>query len=206
MTARSRYGLLLIDIQQGFDHPTHWGKSRSTPDFERNVALLLEKFRANVEPGNIFHVCHHSSSPTSPLHPVRGNVAYQPYAAPQPDEPTFSKNVNSAFIGTDLEKAIRGRKITDLVVIGLTTDHCVSTTVRMAANLGVASARDEQNPGRILLVKDATATYEKTMDGHAYPAELVHSVHLASLDKEFCEVVSYLDLAEEMEQVWKVRR
>ncbi|KAB2574507.1 putative isochorismatase family protein [Lasiodiplodia theobromae] len=197
MATHFRYGLLLIDIQQGFDHPTHWGKSRSTPDFETNVASILDTFRAKVEPGDIFHVCHHSTSAASPLHPVRGNVAFQPYAAPRPDEPVFSKSVNSGFIGTNLEKAIRERKITTLVVVGLTTDHCVSTTVRMAANLHVVSDINELNPGRILLIKDATATYEKTIDGKSYDAELVHSVHLASLNNEFCEVMTTSEMISE---------
>lgn len=191
MPSTPRFGLLLIDLQQGFDHPTHWGKSRSTPNLEENISLLLKSFRKAVEPGSIFHVRHHSLSPTSPLH---RNVAFQPYATPQPGEPTFSKNVNSSFIGTNLESAIRERAITHLVVAGLTTDHCVSTSVRMAANLGVVE-------GRILLVKDATATYEKAIDGRTFDAELVHSVNLASLNGEFCEVVSTSGVIRELEQV-----
>ncbi|OJD33803.1 isochorismatase [Diplodia corticola] len=189
---RPRHGLLLIDIQQGFDHPPHAGTPRSTPDFETNVAQLLALYRATAEPGDIFHVCHHSTSASSPLHPSRGHVGFQPYAAPLPGEPTFSKNVNSGFIGTGLEAAIRARGVTDLVVVGLTTDHCVSTTVRMAANLGVV-------PGRIRLVRDATAAYERSVDGRTHDAELVQSVHLASLNEEFCELVSTADLIREME-------
>ncbi|KAL1622626.1 hypothetical protein SLS56_008673 [Neofusicoccum ribis] len=194
----ARYGLVLVDIQQGFDHPTHWGKSRSTPEFESNIAKLLDAFRSAVEPASIFHVCHHSTLPDSPLHPVNGNAAFQPYATPHSGESTFAKSVNSAFIGTSLEAAVRERSITDLVIVGLTTDHCVSTTVRMAANLGVVSGAAESSDGRILLVKDATATYEKSFAGKTYDAETVHSVHLTSLNGEFCEVVTTEDVLREL--------
>ncbi|KAF4306337.1 putative isochorismatase family protein [Botryosphaeria dothidea] len=192
-TASPRYGLLLIDIQQGFNHPTHWGNSRSTPGFESNIIKLLEAFRAVVEPGSIFHVRHHSTDPSSALHPTEGNAAFQPYATPQPGELTFTKNVNSGFIGTNLEAAIRERQITDLVIVGLTTDHCVSTTTRMAANLGVVGE------GRILLVKDATATYGKSFERQTFDAETLHTIHLASLNEEFCEVVGTDSVIQEME-------
>lgn len=94
----------------------------------------------------------------------------------------MSKSVNSAFIGTRLEDEIRASDIRRLVICGLTTDHCVSTTVRMAANLGVVDTR--VNPGQILLVGDGTAAFNKG----SYNADLVHQVHLASLDGEFCRV------------------
>lgn len=81
-------------------------------------------------------------------------VAFQPCAAPSPGEIVFTKNVSSAFVGTDLEQTIRDRGITELVVAGMTTDGCVSTSVRMAANLGV-------KPERVVLRSDATAMYER---------------------------------------------
>ncbi|KAK5987038.1 putative isochorismatase family protein [Cladobotryum mycophilum] len=162
---RSDYGLLLIDIQQGFNHPSHWGSKRSTPNFEENVAKLLAAFR-EVAPQNIFHVCHHSTLPHSPLHPSNGAVDFQPYAAPLPSELTFPKHKNSGFVGTNLDAAIRERKITNLVVCGLMTEHCVSSTLRNAADLGVVDGVDgEDSKGRILLVQDATGSYDTTFGG-----------------------------------------
>ena len=49
----------------------------------------------------------------------------------------MTKGVNSAFIGTQLEEILKESEVRTLVIAGLTTDHCVSTTTRMAANLGV---------------------------------------------------------------------
>jgi len=147
---------------------------------------------------HIIHVCHHSTSADSPLHPSQPGVAFEAYAAPWDGEPVFSKSVNSAFIGTGLEILVREKGIRRLVVAGLTTDHCVSTTVRMAANLRVVG-----EGGEVVLVGDATAAHEKRLAlgpgrGEVVDAETVQSVHLASLNGEFCRVVSTEEALAEM--------
>lgn len=192
--------LLLIDIQKGFDHRTHWGVSRSTPQFEDNVARLLATFRRlraknyvqeHKRSPLIVHVYHRSLDPRSPLNPQNEDgMEFMYFAEPQADELVISKQVNSAFIGTNLEEVLRERKIRQLVVCGLTTDHCVSTTVRMAANLGVTRGVDDETgepeSGRVVVVKDATASFDKG----GWDAETVHKVHLASLEGEFAKVTS----------------
>ena len=87
-------------------------------------------------------------------------------------EPVFQKHVNDAFIGTNLEAHLRAHDIEALVVVVITTDHCVSSTMRMAGNLGFT----------VTVVEDATATFERRgPDGTHYTADLMHRVALASL-------------------------
>ncbi|KAI0429384.1 isochorismatase [Xylaria sp. FL1042] len=186
-----RTALLVIDIQKGFNGPSHTG--RSTPDFEANVTKLLAAFRA-TENTHVIHVCHHSLSEAGFLHPARPGAQFMDFAAPLPGELVKSKNVNSAFVGTDLESTIRELAIQRLVVVGLTTGHCVSTSVRMASNLrvvdhphgGVASGHNPS--GEIILVSDATAMYDWTSAGKTYDGETLHTMNLATLDNEFCLV------------------
>ncbi|XXG95225.1 hypothetical protein Hte_001485 [Hypoxylon texense] len=204
----TKTALIIIDVQNGFLHPTHWGTSRSTPDCEENIALLLTAARAHNKKqggggggGNpsfvaVCHVHHHSIYPGSLLHPgaqveIDGQTldAVQPlsFARPEAGEKVFVKNVNSSFVGTELEAYLRSQGARQLVIAGLTTDHCVSTTTRMANNLRVVSAAGpggELDEGDIVLAGDACATFAKG----SFDAETVHSVNLASLNDEFAQV------------------
>ena len=169
--------LVVIDVQQGLDDPRYG--ARNNLDAEQRIADLLAAWRAARRP--VIHVQHLSVMPNSPLRPDAPGHVFKREALPVGDEPVFQKNVNSAFIGTDLEAYLRSRGIDTLVMVGITTDHCVSTTARMAGNLGFT----------VVVVEDATATFERSgPDGAHYSADLMHRVSLASLHGEFATVRS----------------
>src|SRR5215471_18524815 len=171
----SRTALILVDVQKGFDDP--YGGRRNNPHAEKQMLRLLSAFRERGAP--IFHFRHLSSNPNSPLHPGHPGNSLKDETQPLPAEPVLTKKVNSCFIGTPLEEELRKLDVESLVVCGLTTDHCVSTTVRMGANLGF----------RVYVPSDATATFERIgSDGRRYPAEVVHDLALASLNEEFAIV------------------
>jgi nicotinamidase-related amidase len=175
----ARSALVLVDIQKGFEDVAYWGGQRNNPDAELRASELLKIWRDNGLP--VFHVQHCSSIPTSLLHETHAGNQFNDLVAPAEGERIIKKNVNSAFIGTDLQLLLDNAKITTLVIAGLTTDHCISTTTRMAGNLGYDT----------FLVADATATFNKKgIDGQNFPAELIHQTALASLDKEFATVVT----------------
>lgn len=173
----SKTALLSIDFQKGFDEPV-WGV-RNNPDAEIKMTQLLRAWRDKGLP--IIHVQHCSSEENSPLKVGASGNTFKDEVKPIQGEKVFGKTVNSAFIGTDLEQYLRDNGINSLVIAGLTTDHCVSTTTRMAGNFGFD----------VTLVSDATATFDRTgEDGIHYFAEQIHKIHLASLNGEFCAVRS----------------
>ncbi len=171
--------LLLIDLQKGFDSLEYWGGQRNNPEAEDNASDLLKIWRQNSLP--VFHIQHCSSNPNSPLHESNTGNEFKEITKPLEGEILIKKNVNSAFIGTNLKDRLDKSKISKLVILGLTTDHCVSTTTRMAGNLGYDT----------YLVSDATATFNKKgVDGQNFSAELIHETALASLHNEFATIVT----------------
>jgi nicotinamidase-related amidase len=179
ITKADRPALILVDIQKGFNDVAYWGGQRNNPGAALRAGELLRIWRDNGLP--IFHVQHCSTNPVSPLREGHPGNQFSDEVTPVEGEPVIKKNVNSAFIGTDLQAQLDGSGITTLVIVGLTTDHCISTTTRMAGNLGYET----------YLVADATATFNKKgIDGQNYSAELMHETALASLNNEFATIVT----------------
>ena len=168
--------LLLIDLQLGFDHP-RWGR-RNNPFLERCASELVRAWRLTGRP--VVHVRHMSTDPLSPLRPGQAGNEFKPETAPLAGETVIEKLVNSAFIGTSLEADLRRSGCRGLVIAGLTTNHCVSTTARMAGNLGFSN----------WVVSDATAAFNRIgPDGVRRFAEEVHAMALSDLHGEFATVV-----------------
>ena len=169
--------LLIVDVQKGMD--VYAGEfNRNNPDLEKNIARLQNAWRKSGRP--VIHVQHLSKEPDSPLRPGQPGVEIKDEVKPLPGEPVVQKSVSSAFIGTTLEADLRRRGLTTLVVVGMQTNLCVSTTARMAGNLGFTT----------YVVSDATATFDNTgPDGKRYASELVHDVALADLNGEFSTVI-----------------
>jgi nicotinamidase-related amidase len=175
----TRPALILIDIQQGFDNIAYWGGERNNPEAEVNARKLLDHWRALNLP--LFHVQHCSTNPNSMLAETNPGNAHKDIVKPLPGEIVIKKSVNSAFIGTDLKERLDAEKIDTVVIIGLTTEHCVSTTARMAGNFGYTT----------FVVADATAAFaKKGINGEHYDAETIHLTALAQINNEFAVILN----------------
>lgn len=178
--------LVLIDIQTGMDSPA-WG-ARNNPDAEDNAARLLSHFRDRAAP--LVHVMHFSTRPDSPLHPDNGGNAIKTIVAPMAGETVFSKQTNSAFIGTNLEAHLRGLGIEGVIIAGLSTPQCISTSVRMAANLGFD----------VWLAHDACAAFETharygwNAAAPRMTAQQIHDCEISILHEEFCQARTTNDI------------
>lgn len=174
---QAKTALILIDVQKAFLEWEAAGMRRNNEDAVTNMVQLLDAFRRRGMA--IIHVRHASTEEGSALGADR--PGYQPMdeVRERPGEPVIVKHVNSGFIGTDLEERLRGDGIETLVIAGITTNHCVETTARMAGNLGF-DAR---------LIEDACYTFDRTgHGGRMETAEAIHAMTLSNLGGEFAAI------------------
>ncbi|BFO64327.1 cysteine hydrolase family protein [Chryseobacterium sp. KCF3-3] len=179
--------LLLIDIQKGFLDENYWGGNRNNKEAEKLSGKILEKWRNLNLP--VFHIRHSSTNLTSKLHESDPGFGFNDHVLPLNDECVITKNVNSAFIGTDLKEKLDLQKTDTVVILGLTTNHCVSTTARMAGNFGYET----------YVISDATAAFDRVgIHGEKYEAELVHFMALANLSEEFATILTTEELVRKL--------
>lgn len=169
--------LILVDIQNAFLEDHYWGGNRNNKNAEAVCGNILNIWRRLQLP--IFHVRHSSVNIKSMLHQSHAGFEFNAHVQPLEGEPVITKQVNSAFIGTDLKEQLDELGINTVVIVGITTNHCVSTTTRMAGNFGYDT----------YVVSDATATFDrKGIHGETYDAETIHLTTLANLNEEFATV------------------
>ncbi len=177
--------LLLIDVQLGVDVLSHWGGPkgrRNNPDAESKMLLLLNAWReAKLQ---VAFTRHNSREKASPLKFALPTGAQKPGFEPRMNDFVIEKDVNSGFIGTDLEIQLRRANISRLVIAGFFTNFCVETTTRMAGNLGFDT----------YLVDDCCSTCNRIgLDGIDRDPELVHAMTVANLHGEFCTAIQATD-------------
>ena len=175
--------LLLVDIQKAFLEKDYPGLIRNNENAEFICGKILKKWRTLDLP--IIHVRHSSSNPESKLHKSRPGFEFNDYVTPLETEMVLTKEVNSAFIGTNLENILIKSHIDTLVIVGMTTNHCISTTVRMSGNLGFDT----------YLISDSTACYNtKALNGEIIDCNTIYNSALASLQEEFATVIDSKEL------------
>lgn len=169
--------LIIVDVQQAFEDKK-WGE-RNNVHAEENISRILNAWR---EKGwFVIHIQHVSDKPNSIFHPTNEGFAIKEIVKPHDEEIVIEKKVNSSFIGTNLEEELKKNKVSQVVITGLTTPHCVSTTARMSGNLGFET----------YLISDATAAFGlKDQNNIYYDAEMIHNISLATIHDEFATVLT----------------
>ena len=174
--------LLVIDAQKGINDLEHWGGKtgrRNNPDAEDHIQSLIDGFRSNGL--TVVFTAHDSRQAISPLKLGTPGGEFLDGILPRPDELVIKKDVNSSFVGTNLELELRRRTINRIVTIGYFTNFCVETSVRMAGNMGYDS----------YMVPAACATTNRIgFDGIDYDPDVVHNLAVASLNGEFATALS----------------
>ncbi len=190
----ARTALLVIDIQNTYLEPKDGDEEnrRWQPFFKRmngtvipNTARLIADCRARgVEVIHARIACltedgrDRSLSQKKPgfnyllLPKDRADAQIVPELAPEGDEITVLKTTDSVLTGTNLRLILHNMGITDVIVAGIFTDQCVSSSVRSLA--------DESF--NVLVVEDCCAA--ATMELHEHELRVINMIycHVVGLD------------------------
>lgn len=187
--------LLVIDVQTTYleDKDTPEETARWQPFYNRmrdvvipnNARMIAECRKRGVEVVFARIACHkidgrdRSLSQKKPgfnyllLPKDRPDSQVVPELAPQGDEIVITKTTDSALTGTNLRMLLHNMGIKDVVVTGIFTDQCVSSSVR--------SLVDESFG--VVVVEDCCAA--ATMELHQHELEIINMIycHVVALDE-----------------------
>jgi nicotinamidase-related amidase len=138
-----------------------------------NAAKLLERARAGG--ASVFHIAH-KGRPGGLFDRTAERGATVTALAPLAGEPVIEKELPNAFAGTDLQArlAATGRK--NIILAGMMTHMCISSTARAALDLGFRATIDA----------DSCATRDLPDGrGGTIAAATIHEVALAELSDRF---------------------
>jgi len=165
--------LIILDVQKAIDDPK-WA-SKNNPGYVDKIVDLLAAFRAASLP--VIHIRHDEPNPASTYHTDGPGNAFKPEVAPLPGEPVIAKNVNCAFIATDLEKYLHDHGITRLIFTGVVIHNSMDASIRVAHCLGFD----------VILPLDATTAIDVTdAKGARHAAQTVFDLFAAVLGSEYC--------------------
>lgn len=177
MNIQANAALIIIDMQQGMNHPK-LGR-RNNPDAERHMLALLQAWRQAQRP--VIHVRHFSRSPDSVFWPQQSEVEYQAAFLPLPLERELRKQVPDAFSASVLEQWLRDERIGQVVIVGVITNNSVESTARSGGNLGF----------EVIVPHDACYTFDGAdFFGTPRTAEEIHGMSLGNLHGEYATVLA----------------
>jgi nicotinamidase-related amidase len=138
--------LLSIDVQQSFPARPYW-REDDVPAFRSSITRLIEGAR---ERGwAVVRILHEEGE--GAFSRASGLVTPLDWM-PETHDVEFVKHVHNAFTDTGLDRWLRTRGITRLVIGGIRTEQCCETTARVASDLGYS----------VDFVGEATLTFPMT--------------------------------------------
>lgn len=143
--------LLIVDVQNAIADR----KPYLFDEVLSNIKILLDKFRELKLP---FIFIQHDDGMGSELEKNTYGWEIVKEISPAEGEKIIPKQYNSAFKDTTLEKELIDMDISELIVVGLQTEFCIDTTIRVAFEKGYKVVIPEKTNttinGTILSAKD----------------------------------------------------
>lgn len=144
-----------------------------------NAQKLLSHFRKNNLP--IVFIQHLATNPNASFFiPDTPGAEIHDSICPLENETVIIKNFPNSFRNTNLHQHLQTLNSTDLVICGAMSHMCIDTTTRAAADLGYSS----------ILISDACATRDLTLNDQKVKAADVHIAYMAALNGTFAKVIS----------------
>jgi nicotinamidase-related amidase len=172
--------LIVIDVQQSFEHRPYW-REDGVSGFVSRLQKLIDRARAQGVP--ILQVFH--EEPTGVFSRASGYVKTLAALRIEPTE-VFYKGVHSALFGrtssgTSLENWLRENGVEHVIVTGIRTEQCCETTTRHASDSGF----------RVTYVLDATHTFPMVAkSGRTYSAADIMERTALVLADRFASIVN----------------
>lgn len=171
--------LIVIDVQQSFEHRPYWREDDVRP-FIGRVQKLIDRAQAGGVPVlQVFHV-----EPDGVFSQASGLVKTMSSLRIEPTE-VFYKDVHSALFGRNasghtLEGWLRAQHVEHVIVTGIRTEQCCETTARHASDSGY----------KVTYALDATLTFPMVAkSGREYSAAEIMERTALVLDGRFASVV-----------------
>jgi len=166
--------LVIIDIQNEYlEGPVAVSDANAAIASAKNILS-----KAREAGADIFHVAHKGKAGSLfDRDDTRGQIVDT--LLPVGDEPTVEKGLPNAFAGTDLHTLLEKTGKKELVIIGMMTHMCVSSTARAALDLGY----------RVTIEAGACATRDlPDGKGGVVKAKTIHDVALVELSDRFAVI------------------
>ena len=175
--ALAQSALLVIDAQDSFKVDPKWER-RNNRHFERNVAALIDAYRAAGLP--VIFFLH--TDPDPGFERDSPHVRLMDFITVNPGEPVMRKDTRNSFTSTTLQAhllSLGGRRV---AITGIQMEQCCETTARVAADLGYA----------VDFVIDATMTFpirNWDVPGEELGVEAIEERTMYALRKRFARIV-----------------
>ena len=132
--------LLVIDIQTALIEAKPYAVDNCLFVWQKTITTCREK---NIE---VIYVRHNDDEL------LTGSHGWEIYGAiaPEDGEKIFDKHYNSAFKGTHLQAYLDSQAIERLIIIGMATNYCIDTTIKVAFELGY----------NVTVIKGGTTTFD----------------------------------------------
>lgn len=122
--------LIVIDLQQSFEHMPFWS-DQGLAEYQDKQNALIAYARSQSWP--VIFIYHQSRGAFSL---ESGLLKPMVWVDRQADDPVFYKRVHNALSESGLEPFLRSKGISRLVISGIRTEQCCETTARYASDNG----------------------------------------------------------------------